>query len=89
MKNNQPKSGKGGKREGAGRKPGTPNKINTQLKEMILEALANAGGVKYLTEQAEAEPKAFLALIGKTLPMTVVGDASQPLTVKIVTGLGD
>jgi len=47
---------RGGKREGAGRKPGTPNKITTQLKEAILEAAHQAGGpggmVGYLTKQA-------------------------------------
>ena len=50
---------RGGKREGAGRKLGTPNKITTQLKEAILEAAHQAGGpggmVGYLKKQANPQ----------------------------------
>ena len=56
-----------------GRAPGTPNKITKQLKDMILEALDNAGGAQYLTEQAQKNPKAFLALLGRVLPTTLQG----------------
>lgn len=50
-----------------------PNKTTVQLKEMIMQALDNAGGVEYLTERAH-DPKtasAFLTLVGKVLPMDV------------------
>lgn len=63
----------GGVRAGAGRPVGVPNKINTELKTMILTALAEAGGVDYLKTQAEENPTAFLSLIGKVLPMTMLG----------------
>lgn len=62
-----------------GRKPGTPNKINADLKEMILSALDQAGGAGYLLSQAHENPTAFLTLVGKVLPMTVSGDASSPI----------
>lgn len=58
-----------------GSRKGVPNKVTTDLKDMILGALDAAGGVAYLTERA-ADPKtasAFLTLVGKTLPMTVKG----------------
>jgi len=58
-----------------GRVAGTPNKVTRELKEQILDALANAGGVEYLTERAQ-DPRtasAFMTLVGKTLPMTVKG----------------
>jgi hypothetical protein len=58
-----------------GRVAGTPNKVTRELKEQILDALANAGGVAYLTERAQ-DPRtasAFMTLVGKTLPMTVKG----------------
>jgi hypothetical protein len=61
-----------GKKTG-GRKKGTPNKENKELREMILQALDNCGGPEYLQKQAEAKPAAFLALLGKVLPMTVQG----------------
>lgn len=58
---------------GKGRKAGTPNKVSGQLKDMILKALDKAGGVNYLVKQAEESPNAFLALVGKVLPMQVAG----------------
>lgn len=69
------RKGPGGARPGAGRKKGSPNKITKDLKEMILGALENAGGIDYLESRAR-DPKtasAFLTLVGKVLPMTVQG----------------
>ena len=54
-----------------GRAKGTPNKTTAELKEMILKALDNAGGEKYLTTQAHANPQAFLTLVGKILPKDI------------------
>ena len=69
---------------GKGRRKGVPNKVTGELKDMILQALSDAGGVAYLQAQATETPTAFLALVGKVLPMTVVGDAKQPLEVRII-----
>lgn len=58
-----------------GRPKGAVNKITADLKNMILEALDNAGGAEYLEARAN-DPKtaaAFLGLVGKVLPMTVQG----------------
>lgn len=52
-----------------------PNHVTKQLKEMILAALDEAGGIDYLVERAN-DPKtaaAFLSLIGKVLPSTIQG----------------
>ncbi len=67
-----------------GRKKGVPNKVTGQLKEMILKALDKSGGVNYLTKQAKDEPRAFLALLGRVLPLQLQGDSDQPLVVQIV-----
>jgi hypothetical protein len=56
-----------------GRVKGTPNKITKALKEMILEALENKGGVEYLERQADENPTAFLTLVGKVLPLQLTG----------------
>ncbi|SET75380.1 hypothetical protein [Paracoccus homiensis] len=60
---------------GKGRKKGTPNKITATLKEAILQAAENAGGVKgtvgYLEKQAKENPQVFMPLLGKVLPMQV------------------
>ena len=58
---------KGHERVG-GRAKGSPNKVTTELKEMILGALEDAGGRGYLMKQANANPSAFLSLIGKYIP---------------------
>jgi hypothetical protein len=69
-----PKVEANGKRaKTGGRVKGTPNKTTGALKEMILAALDNKGGVSYLERQADANPTAFLSLVGKVLPMTVAG----------------
>jgi hypothetical protein len=60
-------------RKTGGRAKGTPNKENKELKDMILGALDKAGGIGYLHEQANANPTAFMSLIGRVLPMTVTG----------------
>jgi len=52
-----------------------PAKATKELKEMILAALDESGGVAYLVERAN-DPKtasAFLGLIGKVLPTTIQG----------------
>lgn len=60
---------------GPGRPKGVPNKNTTLLKDAILEAATKAGGrdglVGYLKSQAEANPQAFLPLLGKVIPLQV------------------
>jgi hypothetical protein len=60
---------------GPGRPKGSQNKTSAQLKDMILGALDQAGGIEYLTDRAR-DPRtasAFLTLVGKVLPMQVQG----------------
>lgn len=54
---------------------GSPNKINSQLAAMIERALHDAGGRDYLVKQAEKNPAAFMALLGKCLPKDIRMDA--------------
>jgi hypothetical protein len=62
-----------------GRPAGVPNKVTSTLKDMILKALENKGGVDYLMTQADQNPNAFLALVGRVLPLQVSGDPDAPL----------
>lgn len=66
---------------GKGRKKGVPNKTTGMLKEMILKALDDAGGIDYLKEQATENPTAFMTLVGKVLPLQIAGDKDNPLNV--------
>ena len=69
----------------AGRPKGIPNKVTGALKEMILTALDQAGGVEYLKVQAVSNPNAFMALVGRVLPLQVSGDPDQPLIPQAVS----
>ena len=45
---------------------------------MILQALADAGGVDYLKARATDNPTAFLTLVGRVLPLQVKDDGKDP-----------
>jgi hypothetical protein len=64
---------------GPGRPKGAQNKVNSDVKAMILQALHNAGGVEYLTARAEDNPKAFMALVGRVLPLSLANQDGGPL----------
>lgn len=66
---------------GIGRKKGVPNRVTVELKAMIEGALNDAGGRKYLTQQARLNPAAFMSLVGKLIPrdMNVSGEIRHTL----------
>ena len=68
---------------GPGRPKGSKNKAGVALKDMILAALDQSGGIAYLVLQAEKNPTSFLALIGKVLPMQVTGADNGPVKLVI------
>jgi hypothetical protein len=62
-----------------GSRKGIPNKVNADVKAMVLEALHHAGGAEYLCMQAYDNPKAFLALVGRVLPLSLANQDGGPL----------
>ena len=76
-------------RKTGGRQPGSVNKINADLKEMILGALSDVGGRDYLALRAKDTPAAFLTLVGKVLPMQLAGEGGGPVTINLITGVPD
>lgn len=58
-------------RSKTGRKKGTPNKVNKELKDMVFGALHAGGGQKYLERQMDENPTAFMTLLGKFVPKDV------------------
>lgn len=79
----EPKLGPNRGNAGKGRPKGVPNKITADLKRAILEAAEAAGGeggtAGYLTRQADANPAAFMTLLGKVLPTMLAGDEESPI----------
>ena len=65
-----------------GRKPGSPNKLTKSLREMILGALHEVGGQAWLVRQAQREPKSFMALLGRILPLAEVVTIDVAATAK-------
>lgn len=69
----------GGKRPGSGRKKGVPNKTTGALKEAVLEAFHELGGVPWLVSVAREDPKPFIGLLGRLIPHEVVGEGGGPI----------
>jgi hypothetical protein len=88
---NTTKFGKGN----PGKPKGAVSKNTAAIKDMILQALHESGGVDYLVSRAN-DPRtaaAFLGLVGKVLPMAVTGPdggAIQTVTrIELVAMRGD
>ena len=79
---------KKGRKGGPGRPKNLQNKVTREVKEMILNALAKAGGEAYLARCAKNNPNAFLSLLGKVMPLQVTGEGGAPITVEIVRFAG-
>src|SRR3954463_11045415 len=68
-------------RKTGGRTKGTPNKFPATIREMIVGALDDVGGRRYLAEQARENPVAFMGLVGKVLPLQLTGQNGGPLAI--------
>lgn len=67
-----------------GSRKGVPNKVTRTMREMLIEAANRAGrdiggedAVDYLRLQAMLEPKAFMALLGRVVPLQVGVDVTN------------
>lgn len=70
---------------GKGRRKGSENRIPKAVKDMIHEALDRAGGAAYLQRQAIENPAAFLALVGKLIPVELSGKTT--VTYKLINAV--
>ncbi len=64
-----------------GRPKGIPNKLSTDIKQMVVQALSEEGGVMYLREQARENPVAFMSLVGRVIPLQVTGEGGGPIVI--------
>ncbi len=65
------------------RPKGSLNTYSKAIKELVMEALDNLGGVKYLEEQAVSNPNAFMSLVGKTMPLALTNDEENSFKVEV------
>lgn len=59
-----------------GREAGTPNKLTSTVKMMVLGALTKLGGEKWLERMARKHPQAFMQMLRQVMPTQVVGDVN-------------
>lgn len=78
-------AGNGGKRQGAGRPKGVPNKTTQSVKDAITEAFERRGGVPSLVAWAEENQTEFYRLWGRLIPVDVKHEGGMSFT--IVTGV--
>ena len=75
-----------------GRPKGVPNKFSGQLKEALLSAFNGAhpdGLASWVLQEAKANPKAGLALLGRLIPVSTEGTLDTTLTVRHVDETAD
>ena len=74
---------------GPGRPKGSQNRVQVELKDMIRVALEEAGGAQYLKQRAldSKTAPAFLALLGKILPLQLTGSNGRTLAQELA-GIG-
>ena len=82
-------AGNGGKREGAGRKPGSKNKFPSALKDKVLHACAHleAEGKDLATVALENPSWFYENFVKPMLPkeLAVTGDPNNPLRIILET----
>lgn len=71
----------GGKRPGAGRPKGSPNKVTTSMKEAFREAFDELGGSPALAKWAKANPTEFYKLSSKLIPIQLQGELQGALKI--------
>lgn len=68
-----------------GSRKGKPNKATAAIKDMIDQALREAGGVEYLVRQADENPSAFMGLVAKILPKDITVGGVDGGAVRVVS----
>ncbi len=72
-------SNRGGKREGAGRPAGVPNKMSSSVKENVIEVFDAIGGVQNMAVWATENQTQFYNLYAKLLPHQLTGENGGPV----------
>jgi hypothetical protein len=70
-----------GVKRGRGRPKGSLNRETADIKAMVVGALNDVGGRKYLAARALDCPVAFMGLLGRILPLQVTGKDGEGLAI--------
>lgn len=65
-----------------GRQKGVANKETKAIRDMIVQALDEVGGIEYLKTQALDNPTAFMSLIAKVLPTQITGEGGGAVQIE-------
>ena len=74
-------------RKTGGRTKGTPNRLTSELRDLMLGALDDLGGREWVVERARERPELMFQMLGRLLPRDVKLDAERDVTIKVVTGV--
>lgn len=77
MSTNPKKSGRFEKGN-PGKPKGAVTKSSALIREMVAQALDKTGGIEYLMRVSDSHPAAFLALVGKVIPVQLQNADDQP-----------
>lgn len=67
---------KGGRRPGAGRKEGTPNKLSGTAKENVLAVFLRLGGIDAMVKWGKENPTDFYRLYARLIPQQIDVEAN-------------
>jgi hypothetical protein len=63
-------SSHGGKREGSGRKPGTPNKVSTTVKQNVISVFDEIGGIEAMATWAKDNRSEYYRIYSRLAPVS-------------------
>lgn len=70
-------AGQGGKRPGAGRKKGVPNRMTVVARDAFNQAFQGIGGVPRLIEWGSEHPDEFFKLYARLIPVDVTSGGKE------------
>ena len=76
-------AGTGGKREGAGRKKGVPNKLSGSVKQNIVGVFDRIGGREKMAKWAEENQTDFYRLYGRLAPTEIEANIKGKVIVNL------
>ncbi len=76
-------AGTGGKREGAGRKKGVPNKLSGSVKQNIVGVFDRIGGREKMAKWAEENQTDFYRLYGRLAPTEIEANVKGKVIVNL------